>query len=380
MHVETRLRDSSHLLILIDKQGRDVQNETAVIESFFPPLPAVKTPESLSPDDARMEIVDEKPDVLAAPQTPGAVSNSNKRTRGPPEDVPNGVSSGGEKGSTDKRKRRKTANPNSAATTISSAAISNTPVEEPLTTHGMDVGIQAEEKTKEVDPRTTIEVPVRSRKFNAIAWNPVDKLKLLTGPQGAEAQIWSIPEQFKPDQLSKSLLDHSSTAVKKQEVTAIAWSTSGDKLVTGAYDGSIRVWDTVGTQIAAHFERRIPLAAIKWNKSSTLILAMHADGVMSVWELGMTDSIGSTNKQQDAVWIDDNKFASADHNGLTHIYAAQTEGSKKTLQLLKTLQNPDARTVCCLAWDTVSSKLACGNDLGKITVSSLKTTEPFDFI
>jgi serine/threonine protein kinase/WD40 repeat protein len=105
------------------------------------------------------------------------------------------------------------------------------------------------------------------------AWAPNNDYLAVTGRQSARVHILDRSAGFNPVRL---LSDGQS---------AVAWSSDGRTLVTGAFDGTVRLWDTTDwaerDRIVAHDRSIVALAISPDNR----VLATTAGDVVSLWNI-----------------------------------------------------------------------------------------------
>lgn len=316
---------------------------------------------------------DERASEATAIQQPPSVTNSRKHGRG--DDGVNGALSGGEKtGVPDKKKRRRLgAPPTPAASTaadrpdgsdgdktmIDSTAEESPPIEEirPIT-NGCSIGVQVETVTEIASSETTV-LTNGEQGVNKVAWSPVEPGKLVSGPRGSTARIWSISTGSEPPK--HIILDHTST-FKKQEVTAVQWSIDGAMLATGAFDGSTKIWNSAGKSISVLVGKPSPIFDLRWNKASTILLSVYLDGGLLAWDVNTGEMLKSFEFVQEVAWVGDESFAVANSNGDIVVYIART-GDERTR-----FKGEEGVSITSLAWDEFGGRLASGDVKGRIAV------------
>ena len=69
-------------------------------------------------------------------------------------------------------------------------------------------------------------------------------------------------------------------------VPHVAWSPSGDRLATGAYEGDVRVWDAAtGLQTAVGTADDAPITGLDWSADGTRLASGANDGTARVWDV-----------------------------------------------------------------------------------------------
>ena len=353
------------------------------VEPYFPPLStSANSMSTISAGNGHMEVDDEEDDERASIATATqqqAPSNANFRKHGRGEDGINGMSSGGEKsGVQEKKKRRKTAAQQMPVVSdrpggidgdksmIDNVPVSPSPIEEVRAiTNGCSIGIQVETVT-EIVPSETIILPIPSndQRLNTAAWSPVQPGKLVTGTQSSIARIWTTPEgQESPSHI---MLDHTPTLVKRQEVTAVQWSSNGNIVAIGTFDGTMKLWTPTGEALGTFRLKPSPVLSMRWNKLSTILLSLDINGALLVWDPESGDMISSFEGKLevlDVQWIGDDMFAAATSEGTISIHAA------KTGDMLNNLQVGERVGIPALAWNDSGNRLASGDAKGRIAVS-----------
>ena len=71
------------------------------------------------------------------------------------------------------------------------------------------------------------------------------------------------------------------------------WQNDGSLLASGTYNGKTRIWSADGEMQHVFQYHNGPVFAIRWNKSSTLLLSASFDKTVAIW-----DAATETKKQQ----------------------------------------------------------------------------------
>jgi len=151
------------------------------------------------------------------------------------------------------------------------------------------------------------------------AWNPKYTNLIATGSGDASARIWQMGG---PDAQSGFVavreLPHgaSPTDRKNKDVTTLEWSSDGNLLATGSYDGVARVWSRTGVLVHTLSQHRGPIFSLKWNNRGNYLLSGSYDQSTIVWDVSGTN--GRVVQQffdhkapaLDVDWKDDSTFAS----------------------------------------------------------------------
>jgi len=164
------------------------------------------------------------------------------------------------------------------------------------------------------------------------AWNPIHTHLIATGSGDATARIWSMhgakaSDDVHVDHVSRTsiLLEHGPAGQPNKDVTTLEWSSSGELLATGSYDGVARVWRRTGELIHLLTCHRGPIFSLKWNKSGNYLLSGSYDKTTIVWEVN--NERGVVRQQfsfhqapaLDVDWKNDYTFASCSTDKSVHI-------------------------------------------------------------
>ena len=195
------------------------------------------------------------------------------------------------------------------------------------------------------------------------AWNPVYKNCIATGSGDATARIWEIGGGRAESGFDNSiLLEHGQVGQPNKDVTTLEWSSSGELLATGSYDGVARVWKKNGELIHMLTCHRGPIFSLKWNKSGSFLLSGSYDKTTIVWEV--TAEKGVVRQQfhfhqapaLDVDWKDDATFASCSTDKCVHICQV---GKQEPLKTYK----GHTDEVNAVKWDPSGTLLAsCSDD------------------
>jgi transducin (beta)-like 1 len=175
--------------------------------------------------------------------------------------------------------------------------------------------IEEEDKRTAIDPSDVMELAQHTSEVFMCAWNPKFTNLIATGSGDASARIWTLNS----DKTSQSILlphGHDTTDKKNKDVTTLEWSSSGEVLATGSYDGVARVWSRSGQLLQTLKGHRGPIFSLKWNKRGNFLLSGSYDKSTIVWDV--TGDVGFVKQQfsfhlapaLDVDWKDDLTFAS----------------------------------------------------------------------
>lgn len=182
-----------------------------------------------------------------------------------------------------------------------------------------------EERRKEEDyltrakPEEVLELNKHTSEVFMCAWNPVFTDLLATGSGDASARIWKMAgKDAKKGSDVCRLLQHGTNPLdqKNKDVTTLEWSSNGELLATGSYDGVARVWSRTGAIVHTLRGHIGPIFSLRWNKSGKFLLSGSYDKTAIVWDVsGETGEIKQqfmyhTAPALDVDWKDDLTFAS----------------------------------------------------------------------
>merc|ERR1712157_164317 len=149
------------------------------------------------------------------------------------------------------------------------------------------------------------------------AWNPVHSNLIATGSADASARIWQMSGPYAKSGFSSCrLLQHGSPGDRNKDVTTLEWSSDGELLATGSYDGIARIWRRSGTILHTLRCHRGPIFSLKWNKRGNFLLSGSYDKSSIIWDV--SGEVGYVKQQfsfhfapvLDVDWKDDYTYAS----------------------------------------------------------------------
>lgn len=246
-----------------------------------------------------------------------------------------------------------------------------------------NVNSQTKKKEKEVESNDIPDSKVAMLEGHAsevfsCAWNPTNPLQLASGSGDSTARIWNIPEGPSYEgQATAQITLHHVINEKSKDVTTLDWSSDGNFLATGAYDGIARIWTPRGQNLTTLTRHRGPIFSLKWNKRGDYLLSGSVDKTAIIW-----DAKAGEVKQQfefhtaptlDVDWKDDTTFASCSTDKLIHVCEL---GKNKPIRTF----TGHADEVNAIEWDPTGTYLASGSDDYTTRVWSMKqSTCIFDF-
>jgi len=249
---------------------------------------------------------------------------------------------------------------------------------------------EADHLTAEQDRLTAIpssdfmELSQHTSEVFMCAWNPRFTNLIATGSGDASARIWMINGPDASGGCQKSILlphGHDSSDKKNKDVTTLEWSSNGELLATGSYDGVARVWSRDGELRQTLKGHRGPIFSLKWNKRGNFLLSGSYDKSTIVWDV--TGEVGFVKQQfsfhcapaLDVDWKDDLTFASCSTDKTVQICRVGLAQPIKTY-------TGHADEVNAVKWDPSGTLLAsCSDDCtAKVWDINSNSTEPkWDF-
>jgi hypothetical protein len=182
-----------------------------------------------------------------------------------------------------------------------------------------DEKMEKEDFLTRAKPYEVLELNKHTSEVFMCAWNPVYTDLLATGSGDASARIWKMAgKDAKKGSDVCRLLQHGTNPSdqKNKDVTTLEWSSNGELLATGSYDGVARVWSRTGAIVHTLRGHIGPIFSLKWNKSGKFLLSGSYDKTTIVWDVsGETGEIKQqfmhhTAPALDVDWKDDLTFAS----------------------------------------------------------------------
>lgn len=247
-----------------------------------------------------------------------------------------------------------------------------------------DAEIEREDMMSRASPDEVLELNKHTSEVFMCAWNPIFTDLLATGSGDASARIWKMGgKNAKGGSDICRLLPHgtNSSDKKNKDVTTLEWSSNGELLATGSYDGVARVWGRTGAIVHTLTRHIGPIFSLKWNKSGKFLLSGSYDKTTIVWDVsgdaGMVKQQFShhTAPALDVDWKDDITFASCSTDKTVAICQV---GSSSPLHEFRG-HNDEVNAV---KWDPSGTLLAsCSDDsTAKVWDASSGSADPlYDF-
>ncbi|EGW31226.1 uncharacterized protein SPAPADRAFT_61803 [Spathaspora passalidarum NRRL Y-27907] len=143
----------------------------------------------------------------------------------------------------------------------------------------------------DVRTNTAIQKVVLSLRTNSISWNPMEAFNFATGSDDHNAYLWDMRN------LGRSL------NVYKDHVAGIMdvdFSPTGEELVTGSYDKTIRIFKTRSghSRDIYHTKRMQRIFCVKYSSDARYILSGSDDTNVRVWRANASDRANIKSARQ----------------------------------------------------------------------------------
>ncbi|KAL9181443.1 hypothetical protein ACHAXT_010248 [Thalassiosira profunda] len=225
--------------------------------------------------------------------------------------------------------------------------------------------IEEEDRLTAIPASHVMELSQHTSEVFMCAWNPRFTNLIATGSGDASARIWAIAGPDASGGCRHSILlphGHDGGDAKNKDVTTLEWSSDGELLATGSYDGVARVWSRNGELRQTLKGHRGPIFSLKWNKRGNFLLSGSYDKSTIVWDV--TGDVGFVKQQfsyhfapaLDVDWKDDVTFASCSTDKTVQICRVGLARPIKTY-------TGHADEVNAVKWDPSGTLLAsCSDD------------------
>jgi len=195
------------------------------------------------------------------------------------------------------------------------------------------------------------------------AWNPIHTRLIATGSGDASARIWEMGSLEAAGGMSNCIvLPHNSETQDStnKDVTTLEWSSSGELLATGSYDGVARIWSKEGTLLHTLKGHNGPIFSLKWNPAGTFLLSGSYDKTTIVWDVAQSKIHQQLHEHTapalDVDWKDNEVFASCSTDKTVHVCKV---GADRPLKIYR----GHADEVNGVKWDPSGKYLAsCSDD------------------
>lgn len=194
----------------------------------------------------------------------------------------------------------------------------------------------------------------------ASEWSPVSSTTLAVTSSDLTATLLTFPSVITENNQPTSTIRLQHAAVEEpfeKNITAVSWNSTGTLLVTGAFDGQMRLWTSDGKLRHNLPLHRAPILVIRWNLPNTLIMSVDCTNTVVIWDAysgdirqtfqhinnnalkydeGLVNGIGETSGSHmsnsavsvgtDADWIDHLTYATTGDNACIIVYKVGERG------------------------------------------------------
>jgi WD40 repeat protein len=199
--------------------------------------------------------------------------------------------------------------------------------------------------------------PRLGNQLRGVSWSPDGNSLAVGGPR--IGKIWDVS--------SKSLYLSGHTA----SIMDGKWSPDGTHIVTGSFDGTVRIWDAVNGKTLWIFDHPDRVFYLDWSPDGTRIVTACADGTARIWDISTGEMVRDVSMTLaddmlfEASWSPDGKLIMAgDLASHAVIWDSATGSVVTTLDFdaARVLLGPD-ETFCVLfgsSWSPDGIRLATG--------------------
>lgn len=149
-------------------------------------------------------------------------------------------------------------------------------------------------ETQVEEPAAPAERPIRDLEpmYSAAGaqcsqWSPMVKDILGMGhvTEGSATLINFSPTFASADGSPATLsLKHSVGRGVESEVTVLSWNYAGNFLITGSFDGQMKMWSSDGRLRHSLVLHKAPIMVVRWNRSGSLVLSMDCTNTVAIWD------------------------------------------------------------------------------------------------
>ncbi|KAF8338168.1 WD40-repeat-containing domain protein [Cantharellus anzutake] len=171
------------------------------------------------------------------------------------------------------------------------------------------------------------------------AWNPANPSLVASGGKGGSITIWKVGQPDARDSMygprplfSKSSMLPAVPVLKPKEshdMTSISWNKAGTYLAVGHQDATIRIWTPEGKLLATLFGHDAPVFDVAWSPSGDRLVSAGLDSLACVWDLSSPQQARILQTLRghrsdgcclDVEWIEQEYFATCGTDCLVIIY------------------------------------------------------------
>lgn len=153
----------------------------------------------------------------------------------------------------------------------------------------------------DVRSNSPVQKVVTAMRGNAISWNPMEAFQFATGHDDHKAYLWDMRDLSLSINVYK---DHVSA------VTSVDFSPTGQELVTGSYDKTIRIYRTREghSREVYHTKRMQRVFSVCFTTDSRYILSGSDDANIRMWRANASERAGVKTARERAKLDYDNKL------------------------------------------------------------------------
>ncbi|KAA8915486.1 hypothetical protein TRICI_002365 [Trichomonascus ciferrii] len=173
-------------------------------------------------------------------------------------------------------------------------------------------------------------------------------------------------------------LKHSVGGGVESEVTVLSWNYAGNFLITGSFDGQMKMWSSDGRLRHSLVLHKAPIMVVRWNRSGSLVLSMDCTNTVAIWDAfsgeirqhfpGFEDPANPA-AGTDADWIDGVTYAVTGENSSIIVYKVG-----ERIPVLRFQGHTQA--VNSINFDPSSQLLCSGSDDSTVRLWNGKTSVP----
>jgi transducin (beta)-like 1 len=173
-------------------------------------------------------------------------------------------------------------------------------------------------------------------------------------------------------------LKHSAGDGAESEVTVLSWNYAGNFLITGSFDGQMKMWSSDGRLRHSLVLHKAPIMVVRWNRSGSLVLSMDCTNTVAIWDAfsgeirqhfpGFEDPANPA-AGTDADWIDGVTYAVTGENSSIIVYKVG-----ERIPVLRFQGHTQA--VNSINFDPSSQLLCSGSDDSTVRLWNGKTSVP----
>jgi WD40 repeat protein len=125
-------------------------------------------------------------------------------------------------------------------------------------------------------------LPGHKRCVNSVAWSP-DSTRIVSGSYDGTVRIWDAVT----GELQQTLTGHT------DYVESVAWSPDSTRIVSGSRDKTVRIWDAVTGELQQTLTGHTDwVRSVAWSPDSSRIVSGGDDNTVRIW-----DDIGDVSRQ-----------------------------------------------------------------------------------